>query len=90
TASFFSTLAGVYLPGKDCLLHSAEVSFRKPVYPGTVLTVSGKVQDIREHLNVFTIKVTITNQDGEKVCTGKIRAGIIQIQDKSKEADDPG
>ena len=39
TASFFSTMAGVYLPGKYSLIHSVEVKFLRPIYPGMVLTV---------------------------------------------------
>ena len=31
TASFLSTLAGVYLPGKNSLIHEVEVKFAKPV-----------------------------------------------------------
>ena len=29
-ASFFSTLAGVYLPGEHCLLHGVEAKFARP------------------------------------------------------------
>ena len=31
-ASFFSTLAGVYLPGEHCLLHGVECKFAKPIF----------------------------------------------------------
>ena len=37
-ASFFSTLAGVYLPGEHCLLHGVECKFAKPIYIGDTLT----------------------------------------------------
>lgn len=43
SASFYSTLAGVYLPGKHCLLLGVDTKFNKPVYVGDALTVSGKV-----------------------------------------------
>ena len=42
-ASFFSTLAGVYLPGEHCLLHGVECKFAKPIFIGDVLTVKGTV-----------------------------------------------
>ena len=43
TASFLSTLAGVYLPGERSLIHSVESKFTKPVYVGDTLTISGQV-----------------------------------------------
>lgn len=42
TASLYSTLAGMYLPGKYSLIHSFdELSFLKPVFVGDILTVNG-------------------------------------------------
>lgn len=75
-ASLFSTLAGVYLPGATCLLHSVEAKFIKPVYIGDTLTVTGKVHEINETFGTITIKGVITNQNGEKVTRGLIQAGV--------------
>ena len=75
-ASFFSTLAGVYLPGEHCLLHSVEAKFAKPVMVGDVLTVSGKVTEVNGTFGEVTIKAVITNQDGQKVTRGLIKAGV--------------
>lgn len=75
-ASLFSTLAGVYLPGATCLLHSVEAKFAKPVYIGDTLTVTGKVHEVNETFGTVTIKAVITNQHGEKVTRGVIRAGV--------------
>lgn len=77
-ASFFSTLAGVYLPGEHCLLHSVEAKFAKPVMIGDVLTVSGKVTEVNETFGEVTIKAVITNQNGQKVTRGLIRAGVAK------------
>ena len=67
--SMFSTLAGVYLPGEHCLLHSVETKFSLPVYPGDTLTVTGKISEINESFKVVQVKGTITNQNGKKVWT---------------------
>lgn len=75
-ASLLSTLAGVYLPGSACLLHSVEVKFVQPVYIGDTLTVSGTVQEVNEPFRQITIKATITNQDGKKVTRGLVKAGV--------------
>lgn len=77
TASFLSTLAGVYLPGESSLIHSVESKFTKPVYAGDVLTVSGQVTECNEMFSVFTMKTTIVNQKGEKVLRGKMQVGVL-------------
>lgn len=74
--SLFSTLAGVYLPGEHCLLHSVECKFVKPVFIGDVLTVTGVVSEINEVFGEITVKATITNQNGQKVTRGVIKAGV--------------
>lgn len=77
-ASLFSTLAGVHLPGEACLLHGVDVKFAKPIYIGDTLTVTGKVHEINETFKTITIKAVITNQDGERVTRGVIRAGVAE------------
>lgn len=78
TASFLSTLAGVYLPGEKSLIHSVETKFVKPVYLGDILTVSGKVTELQEVFSVFTMKVEIHNQNSEKVLRGKMKIGVLK------------
>lgn len=78
TASLYSTLAGVYLPGKNCLLLECDAKFVKPVYAGDTLTVTGIVQDIDRRANRISIKAAIRNQNDEKVSRAKIVAGFLQ------------
>lgn len=77
-ASFFSTLAGVYLPGEHCLLHSVECKFARPVFIGDTLTVTGTVVNVSEAVAEAEIKAVITNQDGKKVTRGVIKAGLAK------------
>ncbi len=77
-AAMFSTLAGVYLPGEHCLLHSVESKFVKPVFIGDVLTITGTVQEVNEVFGEITIKAVITNQNGVKVTRGVIKAGVAK------------
>ena len=77
-ASFFSTLAGVYLPGEHCLLHGVECKFARPVYIGDTLTVTGTVLRVSEAVAEAEIKAVITNQEGKKVTRGIIRAGLAR------------
>lgn len=75
-ASFFSTLAGVYLPGEHCLLHGVECKFVRPIRIGDTLTVRGTVVAVSEAVAEAEIRAVITNQDGQKVTRGTLRAGL--------------
>ena len=77
-ASFFSTLAGVYLPGEHCLLHGVECKFAKPVFIGDTLTITGTVVNVSEAVAEAEIKAVITNQDGKRVTRGIIKAGLAK------------
>lgn len=77
-ASFFSTLAGVYLPGEHCLLHGVECKFAKPVFIGDTLTITGTVVNVSEAVAEVEIKAVITNQDGKRVTRGIIKAGLAK------------
>ena len=78
TSSFLSTLAGVYLPGRNSLIRSVEVRFPKPVMVGDELTVSGEVTDVNDEGRFFDMKIAIRNQNGDKVCRGKMQIGVLE------------
>ena len=77
TASFLSTLAGVYIPGERSLIQQVETKFAKPVYIGDELTVTGEIVELVESVQRIELKVTITNQDGKKVLRGTM--GILVV-----------
>jgi len=77
TASFYSTLVGVYLPGKHCILQGIDIHFYKPVYVNDTLMVSGKVSYINEAYKQIEIKATITNEDNKKVSKATIKVGVM-------------
>lgn len=76
TASLYSRLVGMHLPGKFSLLHQVDVSFKSPVYVGDLLTVTGEVSDVHESVRQIEIKAAIYNQDMKKVSVGKIKVGM--------------
>ena len=76
TGSLLSTLAGVYLPGKRSLIHEVKLKFAKPVYIGDTLTVEGVVEEKNDTYSLLMLKVTIKNQDGEKVCRARMQIGV--------------
>ena len=79
TASLYSTIAGMYLPGKYSLIHSFdEISFLKPVFAGDVLTVTGTVVDKNEDLKLIMLKVVIRNQDNKMVSRAKMKVLVLK------------
>ena len=79
TASLFSTLIGMYLPGEHALFHGLDLDFVKPVYVGDTLTVEGKIAEVDERFSRIEVQGTIRNQDGVKVCRAKLRAGVADV-----------
>lgn len=77
TAALYSTLCGVYLPGKYCLLERCDAKFVKPVFAGDVLTVTGTVTEVDTRFRRVEIKADIRNDRGEKVSRAKITAGFL-------------
>lgn len=77
-ASLFSTLAGVYLPGEHCLLHSVDAKFAKPVFIGDTLTVTGEVTELDDTFSEVTVKATVTNGAGKRVIRGSYKAGLAK------------
>lgn len=71
-SSFYSKLVGMYLPGEKCMLNKCAVNYRKPVYVGDVLVISGEVTDKRISTRRMKIKGKCCNQKGEAVNTAEI------------------
>lgn len=79
TASLYSTMAGIYLPGKYSLIHSFdELSFIHPVFVGDELEVRGKVIDKNEALKLIILKVVIKNQDNKIVSKAKMKVLVMK------------
>ena len=78
TASFYSTLIGVYLPGKYSLIHSLDIKFQKPVFMGDELTVMGEVTGLQEELKLIQIRATIKNQMSQKVSQADIKVLVMK------------
>lgn len=77
TASFLSTLAGVYLPGELSLIQSVETKFLKPVFVGDIIFISGVVAELNDSVRQIVLKVVMTNQAGEKVLKGTMKIGVL-------------
>lgn len=80
TATFYSRLVGIYIPGKNCLLHSIDIKFTKPVFVGNHLTIIGEVIEIDTRFNTITLKSKIINENEEIVSKAKINVGVLDYE----------
>ncbi len=79
TAGLYSTVAGMYLPGKYSLIHSFdEISFVKPVFEGDKLTVTAEVTDKNDSLKLIVLKICIKNQENKTVSKAKMKVIVME------------
>lgn len=56
-SSFFSTLIGMYLPGRDSLIVKQEIKYLKPVFIGDDLKIIGVVNNINKNTRLIEIDI---------------------------------
>lgn len=71
TASYVSTILGMYLPGPGTIFLSSESKFLKPVRFNDTITAKIVATDVNVEKNIVTFDAECTNQNGEKVLVGK-------------------
>lgn len=78
TASYLSTLAGMYLPGERSLIHGVSVEFPNKLELSCTreLSVTGTVTDKNDTFKLLTLKVTISDNDGTKYLRGNMKVGV--------------
>ncbi|MBI2037807.1 MAG: MaoC family dehydratase [Candidatus Magasanikbacteria bacterium] len=75
----FSKLVGVYLPGEYCLYLSQTLQFKKPIFLGTMVEVSGKVTQKVEAFKTIEIETSIKNiETGERMIEGKALVKLLK------------
>ena len=72
--SFCGSILGMQLPGLGTIHLGQEVTFKKPVYPGDVITAHCEVADIqyKEKAGFYVVKIKqwVKNQNGDIVTEG--------------------
>jgi len=71
TASFFSTIVGMCIPGADAIYLGQTLKFMAPVKIGDTITAIGEVTKIVKEKRIAYLKTTIVNQRGEIVIDGE-------------------
>ncbi len=71
TASFFSTIVGMCIPGADAIYLSQNLEFLLPVKIGDTITATGEVIDRIPEKRIAILMMTAMNQQGEIVVRGE-------------------
>ncbi|MDX1583762.1 MAG: MaoC family dehydratase [Thermoanaerobaculia bacterium] len=78
SASLFSTLVGMELPGTGAIYRSQTLEFLRPCHLGDTLTAVFVVHSIDRAKNRIVLDSWIENQKGERVIEGRAVASLIR------------
>ena len=80
TASYLSTLAGMYLPGERSVIYEVETKFIKPiVFTSSVkITVTGTVTEKADVFKRIVIASVISTSEEQKVLRATMKVGIAE------------
>jgi 3-hydroxybutyryl-CoA dehydratase len=78
SASLFSTLVGMHIPGTGAIYKSQTLEFLRPVFIGDTLTAWFEIIAIDPEKERIEIKSWIENQNGQKVVTGRAVTSLLR------------
>jgi acyl dehydratase len=78
TASMFSTMVGMHLPGTGAVYRGQTIRFLKPAYVGDTLTAHFVVRAIDRERHRLLMDAWIENASGERVVEGTCEAGLLR------------
>ena len=78
TASLFSTMVGMLLPGPGAIYRSQSLAFLLPVYVGDTVTAHFNVRSVDRAKHRLVIDAWIENASGERVIEGVCEAGLLR------------
>jgi len=78
SASLFSTMVGMHIPGFGAIYKSQTLEFLRPVFIGDTLCAWFEIIGIDRGKEEVEIKSWIENQDGNNVIEGKTVASLLR------------
>ncbi|MEW6008487.1 MAG: MaoC family dehydratase [Candidatus Omnitrophota bacterium] len=76
--AFISRLIGMELPGKFGLLHSMNLKFHKPCFPGDTIKMTGVVLEKIKAVKTIIVGVRVTKKNRILLISGTVQAGVIK------------
>lgn len=78
SASLFSTMVGMHIPGLGAIYRSQTLEFLRPVHIGDTLTAVFEVEELDREKNHIGLASRVENQRGEIVIRGKAAASLLR------------
>lgn len=78
TASLFSTMVGMLLPGTGAIYRSQTLNFLRPVYVGETVTAHFAVRSVDRAKHRLIIDAWIENEAEERVIEGVCEVGLLR------------
>jgi acyl dehydratase len=78
TASLFSTMVGMLIPGTGAIYRSQTLTFIRPVHVGETVTAHFVIRSVDRSKRRLTIDAWIENARGERVVEGVCEAGLLR------------
>ena len=78
TASLFSTMVGMFIPGTGAIYRSQTLTFLRPVHVGETVTAHFVIRSIDRAKHRLTIDAWIENGAGDRVIEGVCEAGLLR------------
>ena len=78
TASIFSTMVGMLMPGTGAIYRSQTLKFLLPVYLGETVTAHFIVRSVDRAKHRLEIEAWIENEAGQHVIEGMCEAGLLR------------
>jgi acyl dehydratase len=82
-ATLVSRLVGTGLPGPLAILQRLELAFREPCYAPSTLTLRASVRQISEAVATVVLDISITDQHGRQIVTGKTWHRMLDTESSS-------
>ncbi|MEA2414143.1 MAG: 3-hydroxybutyryl-CoA dehydratase [Thermoanaerobaculia bacterium] len=80
TASIFSTMVGMLLPGTGAIYRSQTLTFLLPVHVGETVTAHFVVRSVDRAKHRLEIDAWIENASGAHVIEGACEAGLLRLR----------
>lgn len=78
TASLFSTMVGMFIPGTGAIYRAQTLAFLRPVHVGETVTAHFVIRAVDREKHRLTIDSWIENASGERVVEGVCEAGLLR------------
>src|ERR1043166_7495307 len=80
TASLFSTMVGMFIPGTGAIYRSQTLTFLRPVHVGETVTAYFEIRTVDRAKHRLTIDAWIETSRGERVVEGVCEAGLLHVR----------